>query len=72
MDQYLIKKSSFFAEEIPEENKALRVAAPMSTVAGMLPPTLEWPSNVVNMVSGSPWPIMCMQAVFSVVLDMNK
>lgn len=30
--------------------KALRVAAPMSTVAGMLPPTNEWPSNVVNMV----------------------
>ncbi|KAF6018828.1 hypothetical protein EB796_022877 [Bugula neritina] len=40
-------------ENIPDEMKALRVAAPMSTVAGMLPPTLEWPSNVVNMVCGS-------------------
>lgn len=30
--------------------KALRVAAPISTVAGMLPPTNEWPLNVVNMV----------------------
>ncbi|XP_067935896.1 probable splicing factor, arginine/serine-rich 7 [Watersipora subatra] len=40
-------------ETIPDETKALRVAAPMSTVAGMLPPTLEWPSNVVNMICGS-------------------
>ena len=39
-----------FTDAIPDEMKALRVAAPMSTVAGMLPPTNEWPSNVVNMV----------------------
>lgn len=42
---------NIYVENIPDEMKALRVAAPMSTVAGMLPPTLEWPSNVVNMVS---------------------
>lgn len=45
----------FIADNIPDETKALRVAAPMSTVAGMLPPTKEWPSNVVNMVCALYW-----------------
>lgn len=48
-----VKDNSFILETIPDENKAMRVAAPISTVAGMLPPTKEWPPNVVNMVSYS-------------------
>jgi len=41
----------FLVNNIPDSaNKALRVAAPSSTVAGMLPPTKEWSPNVVNMV----------------------
>ncbi|XP_064634923.1 serine/arginine-rich splicing factor 11-like isoform X4 [Lineus longissimus] len=39
--------------KIPDESHAMQLAAPGGTVAGVLPTASNWPSNVVNQVTGT-------------------
>ena len=36
--------------KIPDEARAMQIAAPANAVSGVMPPSSSWPSNVVNQV----------------------